>query len=44
MAGLKWAPDRLPMGEWMISTAVAPIAIPINSRRMVAEGMRRSTG
>jgi hypothetical protein len=44
IAGLKWAPERLPMGEWMIKTAVAPIAVPVNARRIVAFGQSRQAG
>jgi hypothetical protein len=31
-------------GEWMIRTAVEPIAIPIKNLRTAAKGMRRSAG
>ena len=38
-AGLKWAPERLPQGEYTSPTAVSPIATPISARRKVGWGI-----
>jgi len=44
MDGLKCAPDRLPIGAWIIRIAVIPIAMPINIRRTIALGSRLKAG
>ena len=38
MAGLKWAPERLPIEERMMRIAVTPMEAPINSRRKTGSG------